>query len=54
MYELITVLLTVLVLLNITHKKKNIDSKIANIAICKVFKYVLLDVSSVILIKYSY
>jgi len=45
MYELITVLLTTLVILNITHKRKNIDSKIANVATCKVFKTVLLDSS---------
>jgi hypothetical protein len=34
MYELLTVLLTTLVLLNRTHKRKNIDSKIANFATC--------------------
>jgi hypothetical protein len=45
MYELITVLLTTLVLLNITQKQKNIHSKVANVAIWKGFKNVLLDVS---------
>ena len=54
MYELRTVLLTALVLLNITHKKKNIDSKLTDVAPCKVLKNVLLDVSWAILIKYSY
>jgi hypothetical protein len=40
MYKLTTVLLTGLVLLNITHKRKNFDSTIANVATCKVFKNV--------------
>jgi hypothetical protein len=53
MYELITVLLTTFVLLNITHKRKNIDSTIANIATFKVFKHILLHVSWAILFKYS-
>ena len=44
MYELITVHLTTLVPLNITHKRKNIDSKIANVATCNVFENVLFDV----------
>jgi len=54
MYKLITVLLNTLVLLNITHIRKNIDSKIADVPTCKVFKHRLLDVSWVILIKYTY
>jgi len=54
MYELITVLLTTLVLPNITHKRKNIDYKIANVATCNEFKNISLDVSWAILITYSY
>jgi hypothetical protein len=45
MYEIITVLLTTLVLLNITHNRNNIEFKIANIATCKVFNILLFDVS---------
>jgi len=45
MYELIPVLFTALVLLNRTHKRKNIDSKIANVAAHKAFKNGLLHVS---------
>jgi len=54
MYELITVLLTTLVRSNRTQKRKNIHSKIANVATLKVFKNVLLDVSYGIVIRYSY
>ena len=45
MYELIPVLFTALVLLNRTHKTKNIDSTIANVAAHKAFKNGLLHVS---------
>jgi len=53
-YEIITELLTTLVLLNSKHKRKNIDSKISNVATCKVINKVFLDVNEVILIKYKY
>jgi hypothetical protein len=46
MNEIITELFTTLVLLNTTHKRKNRDSKIANVTTCKVFKTKLLDVQS--------
>jgi len=53
MYEFITVLFTASVLLNITHKRKNIDSKIPNAATCTVFKTGVWDASWAIFIKYS-
>jgi hypothetical protein len=45
MYEFIIALLTALVLLNSTHRMKNIHFKIANVATSMVFKNGLLDVS---------
>jgi len=54
MSEFITVLLTAFVLLNRTHKRKNIVYKIANVATRKVFKNRILDVSWALLIEYSY
>ena len=54
MYKFITALLTGLVLLNRTHKRKNIDSKLANVATSKVFRNGSLDVIWAILIEYSY
>jgi len=53
-YEIITVLLTALVLLTKNHRKKNIDSKMTNVATCKVNKKIFLDVNYVILIEYNY
>jgi len=53
-YEIITEQWTALVLLNTQHKRKNIDSKITNVATCKVIKKVFLHVHYVILIKYNY
>jgi hypothetical protein len=54
MYEFITVLLTSLVLLHITFKRKNVDYKIGNVGTRKVFENGLLDDSGAILIKYGY
>lgn len=53
MYDFITVPLTSLVLLKVTQKRKNIDSKIANVTTCKVVKNYIMNVSGAILIKYS-
>jgi len=53
-YEIITELLTALVLLSTNLKRQNIDSKIAKGATCKVIKMVFLDVNYLILIKYNY
>jgi len=44
MYEIITELLTALVLLNTKGKRTNIDSKITDVATCKVIKQAFLDV----------
>jgi len=54
MYELITVLVTVFGLLNITNQRKNIDSKITYFATCRVVKNGLLDVRCASMIKYRY
>jgi hypothetical protein len=53
-YEIITEPLTALVLLNSKHKRQNIDSKITDVAPCKVIKQVFLNVNKLILIKYNY
>jgi hypothetical protein len=52
-YEVITELLTALVLINTNHKSKNINSKITHVATSNVIKTVFLDVNWVILIHYS-
>jgi len=44
-YEITPELLTALVPLNTKLKRQNIDSKIANVATCKVIKKVFLDVN---------
>jgi len=44
MYEIITELLNAIVLPNTKPKWKNIDSKITDVATCKVIKKVFLDV----------
>ena len=52
-YEIITALLTTLGLLNTKLRRKNIDSKITDVATCKVIKKVILDVNYAILIEYN-
>jgi len=52
--ELITELLTALLLKNTKQTWKNTDSKIINIAMCKTCKKSLLDVENAILIRYYY
>jgi len=54
MYDIITDLMTAIVLLNTKHNKKNIGSKITDVSTCKVIKMEFLDVIWVILIKYNY
>jgi hypothetical protein len=53
-YEFVTELFTALVLLNTQYKLKYIESKITDVATCKVIEKVFLDVNKVILIKYNY
>ena len=44
MYDIITDLMTAIVLLNTKHNKKNIGSKITDVSTCKVIKMEFLDV----------
>jgi len=53
-YEIITELLTAIVLLNTNHEWQNIDVKITDVTTCKVIKKVFLDGNKPILIKYNY
>ena len=53
-YEIITILLTALVLLNTEYKRQNIDSKITDVTTRKVITKESLDVNWLILIKYHY
>ena len=53
-YEIITVLLTVLVLLNTEHKRHNIDSTITDVATSKEIKTAFLNVTELILNMYNY
>jgi hypothetical protein len=52
-YEVITELLTALVLINTNHKSNNINSTITDVATSNVIKTVFLDVNWVILIQDS-